>query len=67
VYELDLYTLRKKKVQRSFNKVTDWIIDRQGNVRIALKMDEDEFEYILYDEDRDKRKTLFNIKHLALM
>ncbi|TMO40242.1 S9 family peptidase [Pseudoalteromonas sp. S4389] len=62
VYELDLYTLRKKKVQRSFNKVTDWIIDRQGNVRIALKMDEDEFEYILYDEDRDKRKTLFKYK-----
>jgi len=62
VYELDLSTLRKKKIQRSRSKVIDWTADRQGNVRIALKMDEDEFEYILYDEDRDNRKTLFKYK-----
>ncbi|GGE81278.1 peptidase S9 [Pseudoalteromonas gelatinilytica] len=62
VYELDLNTLRKKKIQRSRNKVIAWTADRQGNVRIALKMDEDEFEYILYDEDRDNRKTLFKYK-----
>ncbi|WP_462165640.1 alpha/beta hydrolase family protein [Pseudoalteromonas sp. GB43] len=62
MYELNLSTLRKKKIQRSRSKVIDWTADRQGNVRIALKMDEDEFEYILYDEDRDNRKTLFKYK-----
>jgi dipeptidyl aminopeptidase/acylaminoacyl peptidase len=60
VYELNLNTFRKKKVQRARSKVTSWIADRQGNVRIAMKMDEDQFEYILYIEDRAKRKTLFS-------
>ncbi len=62
VYELNLETLRKKRVQRSRSNVIDWIADRQGNVRIALKMDEDEFEYLLYDEDREKRESLFKYK-----
>ena len=48
VYELNLNTSRKKKVQRARSQVTSWIADRQGNVRIAMKMDEDQFEYILY-------------------
>ncbi|WP_462169000.1 alpha/beta hydrolase family protein [Pseudoalteromonas lipolytica] len=62
VYELDLNTLRKKRVQRERSKVTDWIADRQGNVRIARKMDEDEFEYFLYDEGSLDRRSLFKFK-----
>ncbi|MEI5617656.1 hypothetical protein WB403_52085, partial [Streptomyces brasiliscabiei] len=43
VYELDLNNQRKNKVQRARSSVVDWIADRQGNVRIAQKMDDDKF------------------------
>ena len=60
VYELDLNTLRKSKVQRQRNNVTDWFADRQGNVRIAKKMDETQFTYELLNAETGDWDTLFD-------
>lgn len=59
VYELDLNNQRKKKVQRARSSVVDWIADRQGNVRIAQKMDDDKFSYELLNGQSGDWETLF--------
>ncbi|KPZ62484.1 S9 family peptidase [Pseudoalteromonas sp. P1-7a] len=60
VYELDLTTLRKKQIQRARADVTSWFADRQGKVRIAKKMDETQFTYELYNEQKESWQTLFS-------
>ncbi|MBQ4833127.1 S9 family peptidase [Pseudoalteromonas sp. MMG010] len=60
VYELDLTTLRKRKIQKAREDVIRWYVDRQGKVRIAKKMDGTTFSYELYNEEKDDWLPLFD-------
>ncbi|MEN8635496.1 S9 family peptidase [Pseudoalteromonas distincta] len=60
VYELDLTTLRKTQIQRPRSNVVTWLADRQGKVRIAKKMDDTQFTYDYFDENKQSWETLFD-------
>jgi dipeptidyl aminopeptidase/acylaminoacyl peptidase len=60
VYELDLTTLRKRKIQKARRDVVFWFVDRQGKVRIAKKMDGTQLSYELFDEKEDDWVPLFD-------
>lgn len=60
VYELDLNSQKKKKVQRARSNVINWVADRQGKVRIAKKMEEDKFDYEFLNLESGNWEPLFS-------
>ncbi len=62
VYELDLNNQKKKKIQRARSNVINWTADRQGKVRIAKRMEEDQFEYEFLNLESGDWEPLFAFK-----
>ncbi|TMO67695.1 alpha/beta hydrolase family protein [Pseudoalteromonas aurantia] len=53
VFKVNVDTKRRERILRPRRNISDWIADRQGNVRIGYKLKDTTISYILYDRDKN--------------
>jgi dipeptidyl aminopeptidase/acylaminoacyl peptidase len=59
VYKLNIYSKKRKRIKRGKSNITDWIADRQGNIKIGYGFDETRIFYKFYGEERAQNSMLY--------
>jgi dipeptidyl aminopeptidase/acylaminoacyl peptidase len=59
VYEVDVRTKKRRRVQKFKSYTVDWFADQQGKVRIAYRQDETKIFYRLYDKNGEISRDLW--------
>ncbi len=60
VYEVNLKTNKRKRIQSARTNIQHWYADQQGKVRIAQGKDETQIFYQLYDTKGNKQRDLWS-------
>ena len=62
VHKYNIYTGRRKRVQRSYPPITDWTTDSQGKVRVGVGYKETDFKIIVRGPDKRRWRSAWHYR-----